>query len=78
MFCFRESCRKSQTCHICSRNRWKIPAHIATMFIFLFYLFRMHVRDTATEKGFGILIQMTLEHISWESKKMEKDEKCNF
>ena len=38
----------------------------------------MHVRDTATEKEFGILIQMTLEHISWESKKMEKDEKCNF
>ena len=33
-------------------------------FLFLsIVIFRMHERDTAIAKGFGIVLQMTLEHV---------------
>ena len=33
------------------------------MFFFMFVLFRMHERDTVTEKDIDIAIQMTLEYV---------------
>ena len=51
---------------ICERGHWKIREHIvidALMFISSCYFIYNALRDTAAEKLFDTVIQMTLEYI---------------
>ena len=64
---------------ICKINGWKIPEHIVTD-VYIFILLCLYARrDTAAEKEFDIVIQMTLEHIPVQRfKKKDMDKKNNF
>ena len=43
------------------RNRLKTPEHVTSVLHII--LIRMHGRDTATEKEFDAILQMTPEHV---------------
>ena len=46
--------------YVRERNRWKIRENIVNVVYLQVILFRTHERDIATEKEFGMVVQMTL------------------